>query len=340
MLIIIFILFCTARANPYKQFLTRQLIHTKISAYAASTISNLRTQWKAYLNFCHLATLRPYPTSPFILSLFAQHLSYSLKSPQSVQNYLSGVRSAIIMVGGDPPPLSHPQIKLTIRGLKRTMSHQIKRALPMDPDILIQIHSLLSFHSNFQSVFWAYCILAFLLMSRKSNLVPDSNAAFDHRKHLTWSDISISQHAVVVTLKWAKNNQFGERQVQIPLLSNPGSPLCPVNAVLCLTTFIPPSPHKSIFRYSTGSKVKILTYPLVMSTLKSVMFALGRDPTLYSSHSFRRGGATYGHLIGLSEHDIQVMGDWASDAYKVYLHGTVQSKVKSAKMFRDSLVHK
>jgi hypothetical protein len=40
---------------------------------------------------------------------------------------------------------------------------------------------------------------------------------------------------------------------------------------------------------------------------------------LFSSHSFRRGGATLAAQTGISSSLIQLMGDWKSDAYNKYI---------------------
>jgi hypothetical protein len=39
----------------------------------------------------------------------------------------------------------------------------------------------------------------------------------------------------------------------------------------------------------------------------------------YSGHSFRRGAATSARLAGLTDHEIQLLGRWQSDAYKRYI---------------------
>ena len=49
------------------------------------------------------------------------------------------------------------------------------------------------------------------------------------------------------------------------------------------------------------------------------MYEIGLDPNHYSSHSFRRGGATWAFKCGVSAELIQLQGDWKSDAYKLYL---------------------
>ena len=47
----------------------------------------------------------------------------------------------------------------------------------------------------------------------------------------------------------------------------------------------------------------------------------------FSSHSFRRGGATFAFQTGVSPELIQLHGDWASDSYKQYLHMSFATKL-------------
>jgi len=50
---------------------------------------------------------------------------------------------------------------------------------------------------------------------------------------------------------------------------------------------------------------------------------IGVDPAKYSGHSFRRGGATFAHRLGVDPLLIKRMGDWRSDAYRRYIdHNT------------------
>ena len=49
---------------------------------------------------------------------------------------------------------------------------------------------------------------------------------------------------------------------------------------------------------------------------------IGVDPSQFSGHSFRRGGATFAHRMGVSPLLIKLMGDWSSDAYMSYIDHT------------------
>ena len=56
------------------------------------------------------------------------------------------------------------------------------------------------------------------------------------------------------------------------------------------------------------------------------MSRLHLDPSLFSPHSFRRGGATFAFDCHIPSEIIKLHGDWQSDAYLVYLELSQQQK--------------
>ena len=61
--------------------------------YATGKRKNFKTQWESHLLFCVYFDLSYLPTTTDILSLYSQFLIRSLKSVQSIKNYLSGVKT-------------------------------------------------------------------------------------------------------------------------------------------------------------------------------------------------------------------------------------------------------
>ena len=62
-----------------------------------------------------------------------------------------------------------------------------------------------------------------------------------------------------------------------------------------------------------------------------------RDSTDYSTHSFRRGGATWALAQGLPGESIKILGDWKSSAYLSYLSLDLQSKTDTIYNFSSNL---
>lgn len=91
--------------------------------------------------------------------------------------------------------------------------------------------------------------------------------------------------------------------------------VCPVQAV---------SDYMAIRSSITGplfinEKGTPITNKQFTKTLRRCISKLGLDPSLYTSHSFRIGGATFAHSQNLSDSQIRQLGRWNSDAFKSYL---------------------
>jgi integrase len=59
---------------------------------------------------------------------------------------------------------------------------------------------------------------------------------------------------------------------------------------------------------------------------------------LFSSHSFRRGGATLLANAGIPSNMIQLMGDWKSDAYKKYIVNDLSDRLKVANKIKKFVI--
>ena len=107
---------------------------------------------------------------------------------------------------------------------------------------------------------------------------------------------------------------------KLPLVAIPGSELCPVKAFKSMASLLPASGrHPAFLVKNSNGKVKPLTYKTLQGRIKGLVARTGRDPTLYSSHSLRRGGCSFAFKSGVSTSLIQHHGDWLSDCYKNYL---------------------
>lgn len=71
---------------------------------------------------------------------------------------------------------------------------------------------------------------------------------FDPEKHLTTEDISIYDDKLIVHFKWSKTRQSGHSRY-IPILSIPGSTLCPIKAYSQMTDLIKLAKTKPAISY-------------------------------------------------------------------------------------------
>ena len=123
----------------------------------------------------------------------------------------------------------------------------------------------------------------------------------------------------LLNVRKTKTIQCGERILVLPFVSCPGSPLCPYQALNNLLMVTPKSMSVPLFSYKQRGKVVSWTHSSFTRKLKTLVSKAGFDPSLYSGHSFRRGGATLGFELGLSIPEIKQRGDWKSNAVNDYV---------------------
>lgn len=268
------------------------------------------------------------------LELYIQFLSRSFKAVQSIKNYVSGIKTWHKLLGFKFPDKDEFQIKLAFKGISRLQPHCIKQALPITPEILIEIYNILDLQIAENVVFWALFVFAFFMMARKSNLVPDSTLKFDPAKHLLRQDVLVHKKSIIVFIKWSKTIQFGEKILQIPLLRIKNNPLCPVTAYKNMCKIVPTQPNKPAFIMPNNQPV---TYKQFQIKIKELIKKTGYNPNLYSSHSFRRGGASFAFSAGVRGELVQLVGDWKSDAYLKYLKFNLNDKIQIFEKMRTRI---
>jgi hypothetical protein len=243
-----------------------------------------------------------------------------------------------LYAGLDFPYLATFEFKLVMRGLSRLNPHIPRRVLPITPPLLLRLATVIDFYNSFHLAAWCCFLLAFNLMARKSSLIPPSLIKFDIRKHLLRRDIVLSTTAMIVSIKYSKTIQFGNRLLTVPILAIPDSPLCPVYNFTRLCRLVPASANDSAFSYLNYSGKSFITFSSFTSFLKRLLSDVGIDPSDYSGHSFRRGGASWAFKAQIPGEMIQLIGDWASDSYKLYLYTTLDSKIMVAQRMRDTVL--
>ena len=253
-------------------------------------------------------------------------MARKFKAPQSIKNYIHGVRTVHLCVG---LPFDHHKqfdFSLVFRGIARVSKHVVKKALPITPEILSNIKIQLNLCDPSDATYWCLFVLGFLLMARKSNLVPPSALAFDPSKHLCRGDIYFNATGLFVKFKWSKTNQNSERNVVIPLLQAPQSPLCPLFAFKNMIRLVPAHPGSPVFLKSSGNSLVPLTHADLVSRLRFLLGKIGPNAENFSGHSFRRGGASWAFKAGVPGELIMLHGDWRSNAYLEYLERDLKTR--------------
>lgn len=307
------------------------------AAYSTGTVANLRTQWRAYLLFCRYFGLSAVPSSSNTICLFAQFLSFSV-TPDTIRNYLNGVRLLHLYQGYEFPFLQDFIVKITLKGISRLASHTPKQALAMTISILLKVHSVLDSSSHFELVVFTAALFAFFLLARLSNILPVSSRVFRASKDLSRRSFLFIDGQLIVVFNWSKTIQFGERRLIFPVVSLPDSPICPVYNFRKMISLISAPPSSPAFVFPCKGKLVTLTKSSFIKAFRQLLVRAS-IPLAYSytGHSFRRGGATWAFGIGIPGEVIQVLGDWKSDCYKRYFEFTLDLLLQVNQCMRQSL---
>ena len=272
----------------------------------------------AYLGFCRLTNITPFPASHDNLLRYVAYLARSRKA-NTVRQYLSSLRFIHLDMGFKNPTEQNWALETLLKGIKRAKGGEVTPKEPITPDILLRLHRTINPDDPIDATFWAVCLTMFFGLLRKSNVMPPSASHFDPSKHLTRQDFAATQEGLVLVSRWAKNNQFRTRKLQSPLPAMPGHPLCPVSAVGRAFQLNPSKEDQPAFTVPGSGGPRPLLYPAFLSILRQKLHLAGFDPQVYAAHSFRRGGATWAFAQGLPGEVIRALGDWHSDAYLAYI---------------------
>jgi hypothetical protein len=156
-------------------------------------------------------------------------------------------------------------------------------------------------------------LVMFFGLFRKSNLFPNTEDSFSSEKQLSRSSIQLCDDAsVVITVKWSKTIQFKERSYEVKLPCIHPHPLCPVTALVKLFNVSGTAPSNAVlFQNPSAGKSKVMTGTAFAGYLKTTLQKAGICGNI-SSHSVRRGGATWALGCGVPGEVVKLMGDWKS----------------------------
>ena len=208
----------------------------------------------------------------------------------------------------------HPQLKRIIAGSRRLRGEAgTQERHPITKDLLLRILSHLD--QNTQSgatLYAAFCLAfaAFLRIGEFTYTARDLQAEDFGDWFLTRRSVRLHEDHLELTLPASKTDPF-RRGVTLTVAAS-GDEACAVKAL------------HHLFRWETSSDSPLFqiegafTRTAVTNHLRQILTSLGVQGH-YSGHSFRRGAATSAREAGLSSDEIQLLGRWKSDAYRLYI---------------------
>ena len=294
----------------------------ELHQYASSTQSTRSIQVAAYIEFCETFAdrLQPYPCDMQQACLYMVYLARRL-SFSSIRNYMSALNNHLKDLSIPPLDYADHKFKKCLAGIKRVKGAGVKQASPLLPRELLRIFDHMSRAPPHTSV-RAAMLLSFRALLRKG--------------HVTHSDLSLVREdfcfkpwGLLLNVVKSKTNQYRERVHKIPVSCVRDTRLCAVYWVRKHFEECPAEPQSRAFRVPKGGNSVPLTYKFYLKVIKTIATIAGLDSSTFSTHSLRRGGATFLRMSGASLQVIKERGDWSSDAVYLYLQTSLTERLTS-----------
>ena len=223
------------------------------------------------------------------------------------------------------------QVREGIARKKRSSNTRIRA--PVTTELLGKIRQILDWESVDDKVFFAMACLCTYGMFRLNEVFEDTALGDPGLRVRDVTVVSNSEFHIRVVQ--CKTDTRG-RGATVELFAN-GSPSCPFQAFI--VGYWWPVGHKRpkhapLFAWHDGSVVKRKEF---VKKMRAVVTKLGLDPTHYSGHSFRRGGATSLATAGVSDATIRELGRWKSLSYQLYVDTTKEAKAQASKKMAAAL---
>ena len=290
-------------------------------ASAANVISAIR-QWLFFTIYFSLPVL---PASVDSLVCFLEFMART-SGHGHLKHLLSSIKFLHLALDLKFPVNSF-QIDMTMQGLKRRLAKVPFQVLPITPRVLRDMFKHLDMRKTSDLALWCSFLVSFYGLLRKSNAVPKSSD-YDPTKVLVRRHLQVdsTMNLVYMYIGFSKTNQFGAKDLVVPILGNSDPALNPVSHLQSLFSRVTAQGDSPAFSFGPKSFVNYNTFT---SRLTSLLTKAGYDAALYSGHSFRRGGATFLHSCGGSALMVQASGDWSSQCFTRYLYLSFSERLRS-----------
>ena len=300
--------------------LERECAGFQEAQYAEATKKTRAVQVGAYLEFCELFRdrLSPYPCSSRQTCLYMSFLARRMRF-SSIRQYLSALCNHLKDVGHRPIDYKDHRIRKCLAGIRRTLGDSVKQAPPMLPSHLCKMFRAM-FLTPGHIALRAAMLLSFRALLRKGHVTESGSS-------LLRSDFAFLRWGMMVTIRKSKTIQFGERVHLIPVSTVANPALCAVYWVRRHFDTTPAEPDQHAFRIGRGGRSSPMTYTYYMSAIRLLAEEANLQPGGFTTHSLRRGGATYLRRCGASIQEIKERGDWRSDAVFEYLKTSIPERL-------------
>ena len=310
-----------------------QNMDTQGYRFAKSTRNNVKSQIRQWIYFCTYFGLPVLPASETDLCMFMELMS-NTSGYGHLKNVLGGVRYLHHTLGYQFPSDS-VRLEDTLQGLKRKLKGTPKQVLPIDPVILRRMFKFVNMKNTRELALWCGFLIAFYTLFRKANVCP-KDQKYDLETVLKRGDIIIDEEneRVLIFVNFSKTNQYQRQCHVVPIPKNEDPSLDLFSHLRALFKKVKADKDAPALSYSPKL---FITHQPFTEKLKSLLAKSGLDPSLYSGHSFRRGGASYLYSVGGSTLMVQVMGCWSSQIFTRYLYLSLEDRLAAQNLIMNSI---
>ena len=260
------------------------------------------------------------PIPPAVLALWIVSLQQRGLAPSSLQGAVAAVAWAHRAAGFSSPTVDQV-VRLALDGAVRANAAPVNRKQPFLPDQIVSMVTSLCSQPSLKSLRTAAMLcIAFGALLRLAEL-----------RDLRLGDVSVLSDHLLVSVRKSKTDQLRQGSVRlIPAL--PADVVCPrkvfqdYRSQLVAAYALPVTDEFPLWpSLSGGLQPRPLSTTVPMSAdsaraeLKKVCLDSGLDPSSFTWHSCRSGGATSAARHGVPEPLVQTLGAWKSDAVKRYV---------------------
>jgi integrase len=246
------------------------------------------------------------------------------KSSDTVKQIISSLKSYQVDCGYDNSVFDNDtQVRRILQGVAivKSVKNNLKPKLVRDPithDLLKRMVQYCDDSFDRMTMRAAICV-AFAGFLRVGDFIYTKWDTTSHLTAISWGHISFTKDTVTLLLPKSKTDATA-KGTHIPMAAT-NDAICPRAALIKLFTTYPSPPNSPLFArcYAFSYNLGIMfTWNSFVDNIRIYLSKCSMDPSKYNSHSFRRGAAHSATAAGIPESEIQVLGRWASDSYKLY----------------------
>ncbi len=277
------------RRKTLEASLDRDITMFRGQTYAIGTQATYRSHRRAYLKFCHALGYPAVPATPQTIQRYACFLARTLKFT-SIKQYLNIIR-IMHLEWGLPNSLSTFPLQCLMRGIKRSIGHNVNKKPPITPYLLDKILRQLDLSKYLAANVWSACLVLFLGFLRKASILPASTRRAHTNHLLCRKDILFNSQGVTITIRKTKTIQIKERVLQVVLPRCPGHALCPAQALFHSMSLTNNRGERAP-AFTSDQQGTPLSGPAFVQRVRQCLETAGiPSPSQYTGHSFRRGGS-------------------------------------------------